>query len=71
MAFERAKAADAQQQLLADASATVAAVEARGEFAVFGRVAFDVGVEQEQIAAADFDAPDLGADGAAARFDFD
>ena len=66
---ERAEAADAQQQFLADADARVAAVQARGEFAVFGMIALDVGIEQEQIAASDLHAPDFGADGAAAGFD--
>ena len=64
--LERAKAADAEQQFLANAGAGVAAVEARGEFAILGRIAFHVGVEQQQIAAAHLDAPHLGADGAAA-----
>ena len=66
--LEGAKAADAEQQFLADAGAAVAAVEARGEFAVFGGVALDIGVEQQQVDAAHFDAPDLGANGAAAGF---
>ena len=47
---ERAEAADAQQQLLANARARVAAVEARSQFAIFGRVAVHVGIEQQQIA---------------------
>ena len=69
--LERAEAADAEQQLLADAGAGVAAVEARGGLAVFRGVAGDVGVEQEEIAAADLDLPDLGANGSAAGVDFD
>ncbi len=53
--LESAEAADAEEQLLADAGAAVSAVEARGEFEVFGGVAGDVGVEQEEVAAADLD----------------
>ena len=60
---ESAEAADAEQQLLADAHAGVAAVEARGELAILRGVAVDVGIEQQEVAAADVDAPDLGANG--------
>ena len=67
--LESAEAADAQQQFLADADARVAAVEARGEFAVFRMIAFDVGIEQKQIAASHLHAPDFGADGPAAGLD--
>ena len=67
MARKRAQAADAQQQFLADADAPVAAVEARSQLAIFGRIAFHVRIEQQQIAAADLDAPDFRPDGAAAR----
>ena len=69
--LQRAEAADAQQQFLADADAPVAAVQTRGQFAVFRSIAFDVRVEQQQIAAAHLHAPDLGADGAAAGLDLD
>ena len=55
---ERAHAADAEQQLLADADALVAAVEPRGQLAIFGLVAFDVRVEQQQRVAADGELPD-------------
>ena len=64
--FEGAETADAQQQFLANPDARVAAIEARGEFTVFGMVAFDVGVEEKQVAAPDLHAPDFGPDGAAA-----
>ena len=67
--FQRAEAADAEQQFLADADARIAAVEARGKFHVLRRVSFDVRIEQQQIAAAHFHAPDLGVDHSAARFD--
>ena len=50
--LQRAEAAHAQQQFLADAHAAVAAVQARSQFAVFGRVAVHVGIEQQQIACA-------------------
>ncbi len=40
--LQRAIAADAQQQFLADAHPAVTAVKTRGEHAVFGRIAFDV-----------------------------
>ena len=58
---QRAHAAHAQQQLLADADALVAEVQAGGELAVLLGVAVDVGVEQEQLVAPDRDLPDLGA----------
>ena len=50
--LQSAESADAQQQFLADADAAIAAIEARSEFAIFGSVAFDVRIEQQQIAAA-------------------
>ena len=55
---ERADAADAEQQLLADADALVAAVEPRRQLAIFRLVALDVGIEQQQRAAADRQLPD-------------
>ena len=58
---QRAHAAHAQQQLLADADALVAEVEAGGELAVLLGVPVDVGVQQEQLVAADRDLPDLRA----------
>ncbi len=67
--LQRAKTADAEQQLLPDAHAPVAAVEARRQLAIFRSIAFDVGIEQQQIAASDFHAPDFGADRAAACLD--
>ena len=60
---ERAETSDAQQQFLADADARIAAIETRGEFAVFGMIAFNVGVEQKQIAASHLHAPDFRAQG--------
>ncbi len=58
---QRAHAADAQQQLLADADALVAEVQAGGELAVLLGVPVDVGVEQEQLVAPDRDLPHLRA----------
>ena len=69
--FQGAKSSHAEQQFLADTDAAVAAVQPGSEFAVFGSVAFDVGVEKQQVAAPNFHAPDFGADGAAAGLDFD
>ena len=40
----------------------IAAVQPRRQLAVFGGIAVDVGIEQQQIAAADFHAPDLCAE---------
>ena len=50
---QRAHAADAEQQLLAQAVLAVAAVQAVGDVAVVLRVLLDVGVEQQQRDAAD------------------
>ena len=46
--LEGTKAADAEQQLLTNAGASVAAVEARGQFQILGRIAGHVGVEQQK-----------------------
>ena len=67
--FEGAETADAEQQFLADAGAGVTAVKARSEFAIVGRVGFNVGIEQEEIAAPDGDAPNFSVNGAAAGID--
>ena len=56
---QRADAAHAQEQLLPDADALVAEVEAGGQLPVLLRVAVDVGVEQEELVAPDGDLPDL------------
>src|SRR6202021_1036417 len=69
--LEGAKAADAEQQFLANAGASVAAVETRGEFQIFGCVAGYVGVEEQKSAATDLDPPHLGADGTTAGLNFD
>src|ERR1035438_7263795 len=67
--FEGAEATNAEQQLLTDARARVAAIESGGGIEVFRGVAGNVGVEQEQVDPADFDPPDLGANRTAAGFD--
>ncbi len=66
---ERAHAADAEQQFLADADAVVAAVEPRRQLAIFGLVALDVRVEQQQRVAADRQLPDARGNRAGARLD--
>ena len=58
---QRAHAADAEQQLLPDADALVAAVEPRRQLAILGLVAVDVRVEQQQRVAADRQLPDARA----------
>ena len=65
---EGAEASDAQQQFLADPDARISSIQTRGKFTVLGMIAFDVGVEQKQIAASDLHAPDFRADGSAAGF---
>ena len=62
-------ATHAEQQLLPNANAPIAPVQPRCESAVFGTIAFDVGIEQEQAAAADIDLPDAGRNRAAASVD--
>ena len=68
---QRAHAAHAQQQLLADADALVAEVEAGRQLAVLLGVSVDVGVEQEQLVAADRDLPHLRAQRLARQRDLD
>ena len=68
---ERADAADAEQQLLADADALIAAVQPRRQLAVLGAVAVHVGVEQQERVAADRDPPDAGDDPSGPRLDLD
>ncbi len=66
---ERFDAADAQHQLLADARAMIAAVQAAGQFAIFRAVAFDIAIEQVQLHAADVHQPDFGQQAAVAGVD--
>ena len=62
---ERLDAADAEQDLLAQAVLVVAAVEAVGHVALGRRVLGHVGVEQQQRHPADLDAPERGVQDAA------
>ena len=68
---KRAHAADAEQQFLADADALVAAVEPRRQLAIFGLVAVDVRIEQQQRVAADRQLPDARGNRAGAGLDRD
>ena len=67
--LQRAHAADAEQDLLADAVLGVAAVQAVGHRATFRGVAVDVGVQQVQPDPADVGPPDLGLEGLAGQVD--
>ena len=69
--LERLDAAHAEQQLLPDADAIVAAVQARGQIAIFGLVALDIGIEQQQSVSADGQLPDARGERARARVDAD
>ncbi len=51
--LERAHAADAEDDLLLDARLAIAAVEARRQLAIPGRVLFEIGVEEKQPDAAE------------------
>ena len=57
--LERAKAANAQQQLLANARPPVATIEPRRQLAILGRIPLHIRVQQQQIAAAHLDPPHL------------
>src|SRR3974390_2238053 len=57
--FEDAESSDSEQQLLADSNAEIAAIEARGKFAIFRSVALYIGIEQVEVTATDLDAPDF------------
>src|ERR1700681_4091254 len=64
-----AKTSNAKQQLLTNSDAAVATVQPRSEFPVLGRIPFDIRVEQQEVAASYFHAPDLRANGSATRLD--
>ena len=68
---QRLDPADAEQQLLADADAIVAAVEPRRQAAIFGLIAVDVGIEQQQRVPADGQLPHARDERAGARVDAD
>ncbi len=57
---ERLDAADAEDQLLANAGAMITAIKSAGKLAIFGTALFDIAIEQVQIDAADLNVPDLG-----------
>ena len=67
--LQRAHAADAQHDLLADACIDVAAVEGIGDVAILRQhVLGDVGVEQVERDAADVELPDLNEDVSGGQF---
>src|SRR5208282_4984757 len=68
---ECTEAAHAQQKFLAYAGAAIAAIEARGEIAIFRRIALHIRIQQKKIAPSDLRTPDLGADRAASCLNFD
>ncbi len=63
--------AHAEQQLLANANAVVAAVQARGQRAILRPVAFHIGIEQDEGVPADGELPDTGDDRARPGLDSD
>ena len=65
--FKRAIAAHAQQQLLPDAGARIAAIEPRRGVKTLRRIAGHIRVQQQKIAAAHTHPPHLGANRTAAR----
>ena len=67
--FQRAEASHAEQQFLANSNAPIAAVQARGKFAILGRIPLHVRIEKKQIAASHFHPPDFRPDRSAARLD--
>ncbi len=68
---ERPHAADAEEDLLAQAVLGVAAVEAVGDAAQLGRVLVDVGVEEVQRDPTDLRLPDAGDERGAGEVDLD
>src|ERR1700736_441354 len=62
---EGSEPANAEQQLLANANASIASVEPRGEFAILRSVAFDIRIKKEKVTAADLYAPHAGTNAAA------
>ena len=68
--LQRAKASHAKQQFLANAHAAVPAIQARCQFAILGRVSLHIRIQQQQVAASNFEPPHLGLDAAAPRMNF-
>ena len=57
---QRAHAADAQNDLLLQAAFQIAVIQAGGEFAIGGRIAFHIGIDQEQRHAPHLNVPQAG-----------
>ena len=66
---QRAHAADAEQEFLANPHPVVAAIEAGGELPILRTVALDVGIEQQQRVASHRQLPHARRDGGRARVD--
>src|SRR5262249_38699853 len=64
--LQRSKTSDAEEQLLPNADAPIAAIKTRSKFPVFGCVAVNIRVEKEEVASAHFEPPHFCADRAAA-----
>ena len=62
-----ADAADAQDDLLLDAGLAIAAVQARGQLAIPGRVLLEIGVEQIEVGMSQLDVPHRDQHGALAE----
>ena len=58
--FERAETSDAKQQLLPDASPSVSAIKAGGQFSIVRSIAFYIRIEKKQVAASNGHSPDFG-----------
>ena len=69
--FQRSQSAHAEQQFLTNANTEISAVQARRQLAVFGSVAFHIGIQQQQVPASHFHAPDFRPNAATAGFDLD
>ena len=67
--LQRAESTDPEQQLLANAHAAVAAIQARSEFAVLGSITLDIRIKKQQVAPAHLHPPDFGANNAAAGYE--
>ncbi len=68
---QHAHTADTQDDLLKDTHLLVAAVQARGQLAIPGRVALHVGVHQIERHPSDVDLPDRDMDGPPVQVDLD
>jgi hypothetical protein len=66
--LKSAKAANAEEQLLTNARASVPAIQTRGQFQVLGCIARYFGVEQQKVTTPHLHPPDLGTERTAASF---